>query len=125
LICIACAAAAGFVGCATREEAKAPLDAHVDVRIGQAFDVLDSPASGVVATPSADGKVHVLALMSADHRLVHFVIGQDGVESREVALERAEREQGILSLPGPYNNLATGFDAERTLHVVFREQHLS
>jgi hypothetical protein len=124
-ICIACGAAAGLVSCATPEEAKASFDAHVDVRIGQAFDVLDSPASGVVATPSADGKVHVLALMSADHQLVHVVIGQDGVESREVALERAEREQGILSLPGPYNNLAAGFDAEGTLHVVFREQHLS
>ena len=122
---IACAVAAGLVSCATPEEAKAPVDAPVDVRIGQAFDVLDSATSGMVATPSPDGKVHLLALMSANHQLAHVVIGRDGVESRDIALERTEPEQNVLALPGPYNNLAAGFDAEGTLHVVFREQHLS
>jgi hypothetical protein len=121
---LATIALAGTLGCATPDPASLPARPALNVEIGPEFVLVDRPVRRVSFAPAPDGRLHLLAVTAADNELQHMVVGAQGVESRETVLEKVEIEQRALALPGPFNNLAAGFEADGTLRVVFREQHL-
>jgi hypothetical protein len=114
-----------MLGCATPDPSSLPARPALKVEIGPEFVLTDRPPRGLAAAQAADGRLHVFALMAEDKDLQHVVVGSEGVESRETVLKGVEIETAVLAVPSPYNNLAAGFDADGTLRVVFREQHLS
>ncbi len=96
------------------------------LEIGQEFVVVDRPVMARSAALGPDGNVHLLALSRDDHSLHHIVIAPPGAATRSTTIARGlEVDDSPVALPGPYNNLTTAFDADGTLHAVFRRQHWS
>ena len=112
-------------GCAAPGPADPLERPPLALEIGPEFVVLDQPVSRRVAALGPDGRVHVLALTAEDRSVQHVVVDAQGPVSRETILRGVEVDSSVIALPGPHNNLAAAFDADGTLHAVFRQQHLS
>lgn len=122
---LASAGVACTLGCATPDPASLPARPALNVAFGPEFVLVDRPVRGLAAASAPDGRLHLLVVTAEDRNLQHIVVSEQGVESHETVLKDVELDQRALALPGAFNNLAAGFDADGALWVVFREQHLS